>query len=426
MKKLLLSVAFLMSVTFVMSQAIERTQVVLEKGTGTWCVWCPSAAQGCEDLLEAGAPVAVVSNHYGDSYQNQYSSSRNSMYAISGYPTAVFDGKQKVVGGSSSGTTIGMYAPVVQSHMAEMCAVDVELEVEVTDATYDLTVTLTKLDAITASDLRLIIFVTESHIPQNWFSMTEVNHVNRLMVPDQNGTVVDFSSGDVQVVNLSFNWTTGWVEENSEFVVCLQNADAGQPGGGWVKSILNGIKQGVIDLIADFEGDVTSIEVGDPVSFTSEYSGGYIGPVPVTYHWEFPGATPDTSNEANPTVTYTESGYHDVTFTINKGGQILDILKEDYIYVAPGVGVSDPSAVSAVNCYPNPSNGHFRVEIFMNEPALVDLEVVNTMNSIVYQERGISVNEQIIRNLDLDLASGVYFLVIRDGNRKQIRKLVIL
>jgi hypothetical protein len=309
--------------------------------------------------------------------------------------------------------------------MVEICPVEIEMEYEATDQDYTATITLTKLDNVTAADLRLIFFVTESHIPQNWFIMTELNHVNRLMVPDQNGTVVSFAGGDVQTVTLNFSLNQAWVVENCEFIVCLQNADAGQPGGGWVKTILNGMKRGAIDLTADFQADVTSIEVGDPVNFTSEESGGYIGGVPVTYHWEFPGATPDTSNLENPAVTYTTSGTHDVTLTVNKGGQLFDVLKPGYIYVAPGVGISDPSSVSAVNCYPNPSNGKFRVEVYMNEPAVVDLEIVNAMNSVVYAERGISVNEQILRNLDLDLSSGVYFLVVRDGARKQVRKLVI-
>lgn len=426
MRKLLLFVAFAMGVTLVMAQGIQRDMVVLEKGSGTWCVFCPGAALACEDLLEAGAPVAVVSNQNGDAYANQYSNARNSMYQITGYPTAVFDGKDKYVGGSATGSVAAQYLPYVMSHMVEICPVEIEMEYEATDQDYTATITLTKLDNVTASDLRLIFFVTESHIPQNWFIMTELNHVNRLMVPDQNGTVISFASGDVQTVTLNFSLNQAWVVENCEFIVCLQNADAGQPGGGWVKTILNGMKRGAIDLTADFQADVTSIEVGDPVNFTSEESGGYIGGVPVTYHWEFPGATPDTSNLENPTVTYTESGTHDVTLTVNKGGQILDVLKPGYIYVAPGLGISDPSAVSAVNCYPNPSHGKFRVEVYMNESARVDLEVVNTVNAVVYAEKGIQANDQIIRNLDLDLPSGVYFLVVRDGARKQVRKLVIL
>ncbi len=426
MKRVLLLAIFMTSITLVMAQSIERTMVVIDKGTGTWCGWCPSAAQGCEDLLEAGAPIAVVSNQNGDAYANQYSNARNTMYQISGYPTSVFDGKEKSIGGSTSGTTIGTYAPIVQNHMVEMCPLSLELEVENTDADYTATVTITKLGDITATDLRLMFFVTESHIPQNWFSMTELNHVNRLMVPDQNGTAFDFSSGDVQEIELNFTMTPSWVEENCEFIVCVQNADAGQPGGAWVNEILNGIKRGVIDLTADFEADVTNIDVGDPVSFTSEYEGGYIGPVPVTYHWEFPGATPDTSNEVNPTVTYTQSGTHDVTLTINKGGQLLDILKPGYIYVAPGVGISDPSAVLAMNLYPNPSNGQFRVELFTIEPAVVNIEIVSTLNAVIYQERGVSMNEKLLRNFNLNLNSGIYYMIVRDGERKQVRKLIIL
>lgn len=426
MKKLLLFVVFMTSLTLVMAQGIQRNMVLLEKGTGTWCVFCPGAALAVEDLLEAGAPIACVANHNGDSYANQYSNARNSMYQISGYPTAVFDGREKYVGGSATSSVAAQYLPYVMSHMVDICPIDIEIEYEATDQDYTATITLTKLDAITATDLRLMFFVTESEIPQNWFIMNTVDHVNRLMVPDQQGTAIDFSSGDVQVIELNFSLNSSWVVEHCEFIVCVQNADAGQSGGAWVKNIINGMKRGAIDLTADFEADVTNIDVGDPVNFTSEHDGGYVGPVPVIYHWEFPGATPDTSNEENPSVTYTESGYHDVIFTVNKGGQILDVLKEDYIFVAPGVGISDPSAVSAVNCYPNPSNGHFRVEVYMNQPSVVDLEVINTMNSVVYAERGIAVNEQIIRNLNLDLASGVYFLVVRDGNRKQMRKLVIL
>ncbi|MFC2102159.1 Omp28-related outer membrane protein [Bacteroidota bacterium] len=426
MKKILLLTVFVTSVTFVMSQGIQREMVVLEKGSGTWCVFCPGAALACEDLLEAGAPIAVVSNQNGDNYANQYSNARNSMYQITGYPTAVFDGREKYIGGSASSSIAAQYLPYVQSHMVDICPIEIEMEYAATDQDYSATITMTKLDNVTAADLRLIFFVTESHIAQNWFIMSELNHVNRLMVPDANGTVVSFASGDVQTVNLNFSLDQAWDVENCEFIICAQNADAGQSGGAWVKTIINGMKRGAIDLTADFEGDATSIDPGDQVNFTSEESGGYIGGVPVTYHWEFPGATPDTSNEQNPTVTYNESGTHDVTLTVNKGGQLLDVLKPGYIYVAPGVGISDPSAVSAVNCFPNPSNGHFRVEVYMNESAVVDLEVVNAMNSVVYSERGIAVNKQIIRNLDLDLASGVYFLVVRDGTRKQIRKLVIL
>ena len=427
MKKLFTLMTLMMAVSFTMAQSVQRDMVILEKATGTWCSWCPSAAQGCHDLLENGAPIAVISNHGGDSYQNTYSAARNSMYAITGYPTAVFDGKQKSVGGSTSGTTAGMYAPIVQNHMVEMCPVKLDMDWEPADDNFTVTVTITKLDEITASDLRLMFFVTESHIPQYWMGQTELNHVNRLMVPDQNGTAFDFSSGDVVEIELDVVMDPSWAVENCEFIVCVQNADAGQPGGSWVKSILNGIKRGVIDLTADFEADVTSIEVGDPVAFTSEHSGGYIGPVPVTYHWEFPGATPDTSNEESPTgIIYNESGYHDVIFVVNKGGQELEILKEDYIYVAPGVGIEDPMPVVAVNCYPNPAKETFTLQVFPGNEASFDLQIVDTRNVVVLEKSHIRTSGEWKQTFAPNLSSGVYFVIVKTETQKQIRKLVIL
>jgi PKD repeat protein len=426
MKKILLLTALMTAMTVVMAQPVQRDMVILEKGSGTWCVWCPSAAQGCEDLLEAGAPIAVVSNQNGDQFANQYSNARNAMYQITGYPTAVFDGYQKVIGGSTSGTTAGMYAPVVMQHMAQMCPVMLEIDVTNTGLNYTVTLTLTKLDNITAADLRLVFFVTESHIPCVWFSQTEVNHVNRLMVPDAQGTPISFTSGNVQTVVLNFALDPTWVRENCEFIVCVQNADAGQSGGAWVKNILNGMKRGVIDLIADFEASATNVQANEPVTFTSEYAGGYIGPVPVTFHWEFPGAVPDTSNLENPVVIYTESGYHDVIMTINKGGQILTITKPDYIYVEPGIGIPDASKVSSLRVFPNPTQGSFQIELLSSAATTISLDVVTTLNASVYHEQGISVNGRLLKNLNLNLESGVYFVRITEGTRKQVAKLVVL
>ena len=50
------------------------------------------------------------------------------------------------------------------------------------------------LNLIAGTNLVLQFTVTESHIPENWGGLTEVNHVNRLMVPGANGTPLDFSS----------------------------------------------------------------------------------------------------------------------------------------------------------------------------------------------------------------------------------------
>jgi len=43
----------------------EREMVILEIGTGTWCVYCPGAQMGGEDLVNNGHSVAVVEHHGG-------------------------------------------------------------------------------------------------------------------------------------------------------------------------------------------------------------------------------------------------------------------------------------------------------------------------------------------------------------------------
>lgn len=506
MKKTLLLLGFLFSITLVMAQLIDRTMVILEKGTGTWCSWCPSAAQGVEDLLENGKPIAVVANHNNDSYANTYSNARNSMYQIGNYPTAVFDGRHQSTGGSTTGSTAGMYTPYINQRMSVASAIQIGMDVTNTGLDYTATFTITKLANIAATDMRLIFFVTESHIPVSWFNQTEVNFVNRLMVPGQNGTPLDFSSGNVQTVVLNFSLQSNWVIENCEFVAAVQNYDAGQPGGSaWIKECLNGIKRGVIDLTGDFTASATQINKDDQVTFTSEYSGGYVGPVPVTYTWQFPGAYPINSFEPNPTVTYTKCGIHQVTLFLNKGGQILTITKESYITVgtplnvtittSPGdttcwyqpitLDATTPGAVSylwepggittpdmtvdggavgagaheytvtvtgsdgcefsqaheiyfdqcvglhemaqnlALSVYPNPNTGSFLIEITTPSATPADLKIYNTLNELVYEEEGIMLINNQLKSLDLNLANGLYVILLQQGQQKTVRKFFI-
>ena len=117
MKKIFLSVVLIFAVSMAMAQ-IQRQFVLLEIGTGTWCTYCPGAAMGADDLLEAGCMVAVIENHNGDAFANQYSNARNSYYAISGYPTAIFDGVLRVVGGSHSSSMYNSYLPKYNQRMA--------------------------------------------------------------------------------------------------------------------------------------------------------------------------------------------------------------------------------------------------------------------------------------------------------------------
>ena len=64
----------------------------------------------------------------------------------------------------------------------------------------------------------------------------------------------------------------------------------------------------------------------------------------IVYSWDFgPGATPQYSAEANPTVSYQEKGSHNVSLTVcsgNDNSYCNEITRENYIYILDDVSVT--------------------------------------------------------------------------------------
>lgn len=310
MKKNFYVLMLLMSSLMLQAQQVERNMVVLEIATGTWCTYCPGAAMGADDLLANGCRVAVVENHNNDPFANQYSNARNNYYAVSGFPTAFFDGILSVVGGSHSSSMYPSYLPKYNQRIAAPSSYTMDMQISNQGLSYTAVITVTKVAPSTATNIKLHFFITQSHISYNWQGQNHVNFVNRKMVPDQNGTPLSFANGDVETVTLNFNLDPSWPLEDIEFVAGIQAGN---------KEFLQGIKRAAIDLNVDFTASNTFVGANGLVSFTNNTTGGYIG-TPETYEWSFPGGTPSTSTQQNPTVTYNECGVHDVTLTVNRGG----------------------------------------------------------------------------------------------------------
>jgi len=332
MKKILFTFLFFTASAFVIAQQVPRSMVALEIGTGTWCGYCPGAAMGADDLLSNGKFVAVIENHNGDGFANTYSNARNSYYNITGYPTAVFDGLLKVVGGSHTQSMYTQYLPKYNQRMAILANLTLSMDVAHDGLNYTATITINKVNTITATDLKLHFFVTQSNILFNWQGQTHLEHVNRLMVPNQNGTGISFDSGDTQIVTLNFNMAPTWPLEDCEFIALVQSQGA--------KEVYNCIKQGSINLTPDFTANLTQVEPGGTVTFTNATVGGYIGVPDNTYLWSFPGGEPSTSTLENPVVTYSECGFHDVSLTVERGGQTETITKSQFITVGPPVAIT--------------------------------------------------------------------------------------
>ncbi|RKY97245.1 MAG: hypothetical protein DRQ13_04905 [Ignavibacteriae bacterium] len=220
-----------------------REMVLLEIGTGTWCTYCPGAAMGADDLVENGHSVAVVEYHNGDNFTNSYSDARNTYYGISGFPTAIFGGVDYFVGGDHNISMYDNYLPIFEGRKAINCAFDVGIFGTSAAQDYELTIQLEKQASIPADwdNLVLHVALTESHIPFNWQGQTEVSFVERLMMPDELGTMVDLMNNSNISVDLNFSLDPTWVTDECELVAFIQNLNN--------KEILQGSKVKLLDLM---------------------------------------------------------------------------------------------------------------------------------------------------------------------------------
>ncbi len=223
----------------------ERGMVLVEIGTGTWCPYCPGAAMGADDLISNGKSVAVIEHHKGsstpDPFENVYSAARVAYYSITGFPTAVFDGQQQVIGGSNTQSMYSNYLPKYNSRIAINSAYSLSIFGDHSGNDYNITVRVNKVASTPPyNNIVLQFALTESDILYNWQGQTHLNFVNRVMSPDQNGTPLDFSSGDVQDIELNFTMGNDWVADNCELVAFIQNNDD--------KEILQGTKVALTEI----------------------------------------------------------------------------------------------------------------------------------------------------------------------------------
>lgn len=238
------------------NEQVERELVVVEIGTGTWCTYCPGASMGADDLVENGHKVAIIEYHNGDSYTNPASTARNIYNGVSIFPTAIFDGLERITGGNHTQSMYSSYLPEYNSRITVMSGYSIELSYTNTGNNYSVNLQVQKHDPNAShSQLKLRVALTESHIQQNWQGQTELNFVERLMIPDHEGTVVDFSSGNTQQYTFNFAIDPTWNKDFCELVAFLQT-DA-------TKEILQGTKKTLAQAIYTYDAAVQSITYPD-------------------------------------------------------------------------------------------------------------------------------------------------------------------
>ncbi len=332
MKKIILSFSFaLLGILTTVQAQVPRELVLVEIGTGGWCTYCPGAAMGADDLHANGDPVAIIENHNGDPYATTMSNGRNSYYGITGYPTAWFDGRNPVVGGSHTTSMYPQYISRVNSRMTVPTSFLLDITGSSDGDNYSINVNIEKVADYQTENIVLRFVLTESDIQYNWQGQTEMNFVSRIMMPDLNGTPITMATGESLDVPLTFTFNNTWVKDNCELIAWVQN--------NTTKEVMHCAKIMVNDLdlgmAADFSADVTSGCGPTEVNFQNLSIG-----EDLTYTWVFPGGSPEFSFDENPTITYNTEGSYGVTLTIDNGTETMTVSKENFITIHPDLAVS--------------------------------------------------------------------------------------
>lgn len=203
---------------------VDRNLVLLEIITGTWCYYCPGAAKGADDMVSNGHDVAVIEYHSGDSYETADVSIRNSYYSPSGIPFSAIDGLLNFAGGDHSVSLYPSYLNYYNQRI-DVPSVDiVYLDIVCTGGdNFTANVSVKESNDFFASGLKLYAALTESHIPESWQGMSELDFVCRGLYPNGNGTALDFSTNDSLSFTFDFSTST-YVLANCEFVVFVQHS----------------------------------------------------------------------------------------------------------------------------------------------------------------------------------------------------------
>lgn len=229
----------------------QRKLVLVEIATGTWCTYCPGSALGADDLLANGHPVAVLEHHDGDSYETTESAARVSYYNVSGFPTTVFDGTEEIVGGNASASIYQAYVPEVESAYSVTTPFDINMSWSQTGSDIDVAIDVEQLGAYSGSGVNVFLVAIESHIPENWLGLTEVNEVNRDMVPNEMGTALSISMGQTVTTNLTFTLDPTWDQNNMDIVAFVQDPAT--------KTVYNAIKKPLHAVACQFDPELNGV-----------------------------------------------------------------------------------------------------------------------------------------------------------------------
>lgn len=175
-------------------------------------------------------------------------------------------------------------------------------------------------------------------------------------------------------------------------------------------------------LAANFIADTLTVQAGTAIQFHDLSTQDVIA-----WNWTFNGGTPSSSSYSDPVIRYDSAGIFDVTLTVSDGAHYNSLTKKDYITVLSDHGVTDMNRDMDISIYPNPSDGRFILTISPGHSRHLSLRIVNNTGQVILKKEPLLLSSPGIVSFDLgNHPSGIYFIIVHDGDRQSVKKVVLL
>ncbi len=225
--------------------------------------------------------LIVADHHSADLWEFNWTNARFTYYNVTGTPTVVFDGIDRVVGAGSCSSAASAYRVKINQRLNNtggLSPVDIDGVYSSSPTTVSMNATFTKLDAVTLQNPRAYLLVLEDHL---LYGGTDYVHITRAAY-EQAVTLTNV--GDEVTVSYDFA-VTGWNLENIDCIAFLQSnatkevyQSARLPmvadfNAGFSPSMAS-VPEG--NGVAQFQGSVTNItDASDQLTFSLNNTWGW-------------------------------------------------------------------------------------------------------------------------------------------------------
>lgn len=220
-------------------QNVDRKFILIEKWTGTWCTYCPSAAMGVHDLVDSGCNVVIVSYHSGDNFQIDEGMERKQISDkifsdLGGLPTVQFDAKVRTgktlkdsANSSKMLSAYPIYKPIYDSLILCKTPITISLSKRKGKTYKECIITATiqvKNPNYEGKDrMQLLAALTESHIPTAWRNQPSVEYAARSMYKGNKGSIIQLDAEGQAIVEFTIPIEPMYETLNCEIVCWVQD-----------------------------------------------------------------------------------------------------------------------------------------------------------------------------------------------------------